>query len=107
MYGQFMLKMAEECESLMVLSADLGRSSGLDRFKAQYPDKYLSVGISEQNLIGIASGLAREGHKVFISSFAPFLSMRSSEQIRNEFRIYGTSSKYSCSWEWSVDGISW
>ena len=82
MYGQFMLKMAEECESLMVLSADLGRSSGLDRFKAKYPDKYLSVGISEQNLIGIASGLAREGHKVFISSFAPFLSMRSSEQIR-------------------------
>ena len=82
MYGQFMLKMAEECENLMVLSADLGRSSGLDRFKAKYPDKYLSVGISEQNLIGIASGLAREGHKVFISSFAPFLSMRSSEQIR-------------------------
>ena len=82
MYGQFMLKLAEENENLMVLSADLGRSSGLDRFKAKHPDKYLSVGISEQNLVGIASGLAREGHKVFISSFAPFLSMRSSEQIR-------------------------
>ena len=46
-----MLKMAEECESRGVLSADLGRSSGLDRFKAQYPDKYLSVELGEQNLI--------------------------------------------------------
>ena len=80
MYGQFMLKMAEECESLMVylLILEIIR---VRSFKAQYPDKYLSVGISEQNLIGIASGLAREGHKVFISSFAPFLSIRSSERI--------------------------
>ena len=82
MFGQFMLKIAEDCDELMVLSADLGRSSGLDRFKSQFPKKYLSVGISEQNLIGVAAGLAREGHKVFVTSFAPFLSMRASEQIR-------------------------
>ena len=82
MFGQFMLKLAEDCKELMVLSADLGRSSGLDRFKSQFPEKYLSVGISEQNLIGVAAGLAREGHKVFVTSFAPFLSMRASEQIR-------------------------
>ncbi len=82
MFGQFMLDIAEKNEKLMVLSADLGRSSGLDRFKIKYPKKYLSVGISEQNLIGIASGLAKEGFKVFVTSFAPFLSMRASEQIR-------------------------
>ena len=82
MFGQFMLEIAKNNNKLIVLSADLGRSSGLDRFKKQFPEKYLSVGISEQNLIGIAAGLAKEGYKVFVTSFAPFLSMRASEQIR-------------------------
>ncbi len=82
MFGQFMMDIAKQNENLIVLSADLGRSSGLARFKLEFPDKYLSVGISEQNLIGIAAGLANEGHKVFVTSFAPFLSMRASEQIR-------------------------
>lgn len=82
MFGQFMLDLANRVDNLMVLSGDLGRSSGLDRFKKKFPDKYLSVGICEQNLVGVASGLSREGYKVFITSFAPFLSMRASEQIR-------------------------
>ena len=82
MCGNFMLELAEKNENLMVMSANLGRSSGLDRYKAKYPDKYLDVGISEQNLIGVASGLAKEGFKVFVTSFAPFLSMRASEQVR-------------------------
>lgn len=82
MFGKFMLELANTNKNLIVLSADLGRSSGLDRFKQEYPEKYISIGISEQNLIGIASGLAKQGHKVFVTSFAPFLSMRASEQIR-------------------------
>jgi len=82
MFGQFMINLADKVENLIVLSGDLGRSSGLDRFKKKFPDKYLSVGICEQNLIGVASGLSREGYKVFVTSFAPFLSMRASEQIR-------------------------
>jgi transketolase len=82
MFGQFMLKIAETNDNLMVISADLGRSSGLDRFKKQFPEKYLSVGISEQNMIGVAAGMAKEGHKVFVTSFAPFISMRACEQIR-------------------------
>ncbi len=82
MFGQFMIDIAKKNKKLIVLSADLGRSSGLDRFKSEFPEKYLSVGISEQNLIGVASGLAKEGFKVFVTSFAPFLSMRASEQIR-------------------------
>ena len=60
MFGNFMLELAEKHENLMVMSANLGRSSGLDRFKAKYPKKYLDVGISEQNLIGVASGLAKK-----------------------------------------------
>ena len=82
MFGKFMLDLAKKNDNLIVLSADLGRSSGLDRFKKEHPDKYISIGISEQNLIGVAAGLAKQGHKVFLTSFAPFLSMRASEQIR-------------------------
>ena len=82
MFGQFMMDIAKSNEKLMVLSADLGRSSGLDRFKKEYPEKYLSVGISEQNLIGVSAGLAKEGYKVFVTSFAPFLSMRAIEHVR-------------------------
>jgi transketolase len=82
MFGKFMLDIAKKNKKLIVLSADLGRSSGLARFKIEFPNQYISIGISEQNLIGVAAGLADEGYKVFVTSFAPFLSMRASEQIR-------------------------
>ena len=81
-YGQAILMLAEKSENLMVLSADLGNSSGLDRFKATFPDKFLNIGIAEQNMIGVAAGLAKEGSVVFASSFAPFITMRAAEQVR-------------------------
>ena len=81
-FGQAILSLAETKKDLMVLSADLGSSSGLSRFKNAFPDKFLNIGISEQNMIGVAAGLAREGSVVFATSFAPFIAMRSSEQIR-------------------------
>jgi transketolase len=81
-YGQAILMLAEKLDNLMVLSADLGNSSGLDRFKATYPDKFLNIGIAEQNMIGVAGGLAKEGSVVFASSFAPFITMRAAEQVR-------------------------
>ena len=89
MFGQFMLNIAKKNKKLMVLSADLGRSSGLARFKMEFPKQYISVGISEQNLVGVAAGLADEGFKVFVTSFAPFLSMRASEQIRMNLGYMG------------------
>jgi len=81
-FGQAILSLAETKKNLMVLSADLGSSSGLSRFKNAYPDKFLNVGISEQNMMGVAAGLAKESFVVFATSFAPFISMRASEQIR-------------------------
>ncbi|MBT4987023.1 MAG: transketolase [Proteobacteria bacterium] len=81
-FGQAILELAKSLNNLMVLSADLGSSSGLSRFKHEYPESFLNVGISEQNMIGVAAGLAKEGFIVFATSFAPFIAMRSSEQIR-------------------------
>src|SRR5687767_11571551 len=82
-YGQAILSLAQgTTKNLMVMSADLGRSSGLGRFISEYPDKFVNVGISEQNMIGVAAGLAKEGYVVFATSFAPFIGMRASEQVR-------------------------
>jgi len=80
-FGQAILAIGD-APDLMVLSADLGNSSGLDRFKTAFPDKFLNIGIAEQNMIGVAAGLAKEGYNVFATSFAPFISMRAGEQIR-------------------------
>lgn len=81
-YGQTLLALAEQDERIVAMSADLGGSSGLDRFRARFPDRFINVGIAEQHLIGMASGIAQEGFVVYASSFAPFLSMRAAEQIR-------------------------
>ena len=92
-YGQAILMLAEQKKNLMVLSADLGNSSGLDRFKSAYPDKFLNIGIAEQNMIGVAAGLAKEGSVVFASSFAPFISMRAAEQVRMNMGYMGLNIK--------------
>jgi transketolase len=81
-FGQAILAVAEHHPEMMVISADLGNSSGLDRFKKTYPDQFLNVGIAEQNMIGVAAGLAKEGFNVFATSFAPFITMRAAEQVR-------------------------
>jgi len=81
-FGAAVLALSEECENLKVLSADLVISSGLDRLQKSRPEIVINTGISEQNLIGVASGLAKEENIVFATSFAPFISMRASEQIR-------------------------
>lgn len=81
-FGLTMLELGKSIENLMVLTADLSTTSGLDRFRNAYPEKFLNVGIAEQNLIGISAGLAKEGKKVFATTFANFAAMRSYEQIR-------------------------
>ena len=82
MFGQAILSIAADNPDMIVVSADLGNSSGLDRFKTMYPDQFLNTGIAEQNMIGVAGGLAKEGYNVFATSFSPFIAMRASEQVR-------------------------
>lgn len=81
-YGLALFELANNFENVVASSADLGISSGLARFIKTYPDKFINAGIAEQNLIGMSAGVAREGFVVFASSFAPFLTMRSLEQVR-------------------------
>lgn len=82
-FGVALPELAMSHENIRVVTADLGLLSGLDRFKTSNPDKYLNVGIAEQNMIGIAAGLAKEGNCVFATTYATFITMRSFEQIRH------------------------
>ena len=66
----------------MVLTCDVSTSAGLDRFRKTYPDKFVDLGIAEQNLIGVAAGLSSSGYDVITTTFAPFQTMRCCEQIK-------------------------
>jgi transketolase len=66
----------------MVLTGDVSTSAGLDRFRKTYPEKYLDLGIAEQNMVGVAAGLASEGYNVITTTFAPFQTARCCEQIK-------------------------
>lgn len=68
-------------ERIFFVTADFG-SPVLDRIRSDFPERFANVGIAEQNLINIASGLAIEGFKVFAYAIAPFITMRCYEQIR-------------------------
>lgn len=67
---------------VMLLTADLGWSV-LEPFAAAFPGRYMNVGVAEQNLLGVATGLALEGHVPFVYSIATFASMRGYEQFRD------------------------
>lgn len=81
-FGTVMDVYANELDKLFVMSGDLASSSGLDRFINNHPEKFLSAGIAEQNMVGIASGLAADGYVPFITSFSPFITGRCYDQTR-------------------------
>ncbi len=81
-FANAMSEIAKENDDLMVLTADLAQLSNLGRFAEQYPDKFLNVGIAEQNMIGVAAGLAMEGYTVFATTYASFIAVRDLEHVR-------------------------
>jgi transketolase len=81
-FGDIMVTLAQANPNLMVLSADLSDSFRLSDFKQLFPRQYLEVGVSEQNLIGVAAGLAMNGKTVIATSFAAFSPGRNWDQIR-------------------------
>ncbi|MDA9594845.1 transketolase, partial [Candidatus Pelagibacter sp.] len=81
-FGMVVYEIANKIKDLTVLTCDVSTSAGLDRFRKNFADKFVELGISEQNMIGIAAALANEKHKVITTSFAPFQTMRCCEQIK-------------------------
>ena len=80
--GIVSLELVKQFEKFIILTSDVSTSAGLDRYRKNFPDNYLDVGIAEQNLIGVATGLASENHNVLTTTFAPFQTIRCCEQIK-------------------------
>jgi transketolase len=75
--------LAENDKDTVLITGDLGFGM-FDNFREKFPQQFINVGVAEQNMIGIATGLALEGKKVFVYSIANFATLRCLEQIRND-----------------------
>ena len=73
----------EKREDLFIITGDAGLGV-LDHFKEQYPDRFLNLGVAEQNAVSMAAGLAMSGYKVYLYNIIPFLLYRPYEQVRND-----------------------
>lgn len=81
-YGQGLLDLCAAREDVVVLDADVSASTRTNWVHDQYPDHFYNVGISEQDLVGTAAGLALGGQVPFVSTYGVFLSGRAFDQIR-------------------------
>ena len=81
-FGLIAMELVKKYPDLMITTSDVSTSAGLDRYKNKYPDKFIDVGIAEQNLIGVSAGLSSEGFKVISTTFSPFQTLRCCEQIK-------------------------
>lgn len=82
-YGAALVELGAAHDDFVVLDADLAAATQTGKFKAAHPDRFIDVGIAEQNLMGVAAGIATTGRKVFASTFAMFAAGRAFEQVRN------------------------
>lgn len=83
-YGQVLTQLGEGREDIVALTADLARSTKIGKFGERFPGRFFNVGIAEQNMFGIAAGLALAGFTPFVSTFAVFAALRAAEQVRTD-----------------------
>ncbi|MDO5517606.1 MAG: transketolase family protein, partial [Clostridium sp.] len=82
-YGKALVKLSNMNENVVVLDADLSKSTKTADFKAVAPERFINMGIAEANMMGVAAGLSTCGKIPFVSTFAIFAAGRAFEQIRN------------------------
>lgn len=82
-----LVREAESNENLMLIVGDLGYGV-IEEFEKRFPDQFINAGVAEQNMIGMAAGLAKIGYKVFVYSIANFPTFRCLEQIRNDIAYH-------------------
>jgi len=85
--GEVLVELAQADERIVALTANLGESTGLKKFREKFPDRFFDIGVSEQNLVTTASGLAAVGKIPFITSYAAFSPGRNWEQIKTTIAL--------------------
>jgi len=81
-WGEQLVSLGNQRSNLVVLDGDLANSTKADIFAAAHPDRFFEMGIAEQNMLGVAAGLATTGYVPWISTFAAFVAKRALDQIR-------------------------
>ena len=81
-YGKTLVELGRQSRDIVVLDSDLSPSTMTTFFAREFPDRFFDCGLEEQNMIGIAAGLAASGKVVFVSTFAIFASCRCFDQLR-------------------------
>ncbi len=82
-YGKALVEIGSENDDIVVLDADLSKSTKTIDFKKKFPERFFNMGIAEGNMMGVAAGLSTCGKIPFVSSFAMFAAGRAFEQVRN------------------------
>ena len=80
-YGKALVELAEQYPKLMVLDADLAKATMTKDFAAAYPDRFFDCGIAENNMVGIAAGMAACGLKPFANTFAIFAATERTKKM--------------------------
>src|SRR5690554_6179153 len=88
-----LMELAAGDRDIMVLASDSRGSASMGPFVKEYPEQFVEMGIAEQNIVGVAAGLAHSGKKPFVASPACFLSMRAIEQIKVDVAYSNTNVK--------------
>lgn len=92
-FGPILESVADDHPELVAMAADVADSANLTSFSKTHSSQFFNIGIAEQNMTAIACGMAKEGHNVFICSFAPFVSMRNYEAVRTLVGYMGLNVK--------------
>lgn len=82
-FGEALVELGKSNNKIVVLDADVSSSTKTGLFGAAYPDRFFNVGVAEANMADVAAGLATAGYRPVISTFALFLALKSTDQIRN------------------------
>ena len=83
-FGETVVALGAEIPQMIVLTADLMYPTRTEKFAQLYPERFIDVGVAEQNLVGIAAGLADRGKIPLVADYANFICLRAGEQVRND-----------------------
>src|SRR5512137_1481504 len=83
-YGAVLCELGEKYPEIVALSSDLAKSTRIGRFQDKFPNRFFNAGIAEQNMFGMAAGMAKAGLIPVFSTMAIFATMRAGEQLRTD-----------------------
>lgn len=105
-WGTTLTELAETDPRIVVLDADLANSTRADIFATAHPDRFVEVGIAEQNMVGVAAGLAAGGFRPWVSTFGVFLTQRALDQVRMLVSQTGASVRLAAGYAGLLNGRS-